>query len=405
MSLTSAVFGTPGTTTTNQAPGTRPPGYQYARDFFGSLGDISSNPFPTYQGQLDPGLSPTLQNLLRQAQGYSQSSAPEILSGVNGSLGNFMNPSFANPQARFSGGAPDYFNQNPNQTAYNGGSVGGLSGAFNPPPKPPPGPSTGTFNGQPGQPPAAGQPPMGTKLGQVGTQTPGYVPQMNPSIPYPPAGGPQSPPYYHNPNQPGGGLGQPPIDMSGGVGSAGSSFGFQSPPAGATQGLGGLDTTDPMGHMAQRLGNAFGAPGGQISLDGGGGWGSPGTLSWPGDGTPGGWHGQVDPGNWSDPGVIHGSPMPGDPSTLKPGAGQGGGGQTYGGYTAQQLQANPALAQHLGAHAAGLWRAFQPGSMPHQPPAGKPVVRPNGRHPLNTQGDLPPSISKPPIPGGPGGGK
>ena len=96
MGITDTVFGTPGQTQVHQTAGSKPPGFNFARDFFNSLGGIAQNPYPTYQGQIDPGLSPTLQNLMRQAQGYSQAGPPEIMAGVQGSLGRFMNPSFMN---------------------------------------------------------------------------------------------------------------------------------------------------------------------------------------------------------------------------------------------------------------------------------------------------------------------
>lgn len=190
MGINETVFGSPGQTQVHQTAGSKPPGFNFARDFFNSLGGIAQNPYPTYQGQLDPGLSPSMQNILRQAQGYAQSGPPEILAGVQGSLGRFMNPNFTNPAARFGQGVPDYFNQNPNQTVFNGATPGGLQGVFGAQgpagmggPKPAgPGP-TGTIGGQPGPlPPAGGGlPPMpgGKGLGgpgsDIGYQTPPYA--------------------------------------------------------------------------------------------------------------------------------------------------------------------------------------------------------------------------------------
>lgn len=109
MGLTDTVFGTPGTTQVHQAPGTpgtRPPGYKFAQWLFSQLPQLMNTPFPTYQGKLDPGLSPTLQDLIRRSQGYASSAPPEILAGVQGSLARFMNPSTINPwNTLFRGGA------------------------------------------------------------------------------------------------------------------------------------------------------------------------------------------------------------------------------------------------------------------------------------------------------------
>lgn len=351
MGLTDTVFGTPGTTTTQQAPGTKPPGYQFARDFYNSLGQITSNPFPTYQGNLDPGLSPTLQNLLRQAQGYAQSGPPEILAGVQGSLGQFMNPSFANPVARMQFGAPDYFDQNPNQTVYNGGTVNGLAGVFGQSQQ---GSSMPSMSAQPGQ----------MNLGMQG----GY--QAN--------GG--TPPIYAGGQQPG----QPPANASQNVTqglqnaflqNAKPLQGFPGVPPGVMQGIGGLSGTDQLQHMA----------------GGAGGWTPPSGLQFPGQpgeinfqwptsgpganynpGLDGNFHG-VDPGT----GWMPNGQFPLNPGAQHPGMPGGApGGHTYGGYSVDQLQQHPELAQRLGAHAAGLWRAFS-----GQPGGGD--VRPTGRHPLN----------------------
>lgn len=93
-------FGSPGTTNIVQTAGTpavKPPGYRFASWLASQLPGLMNTPFPTYQGQLDPGLSPTMQDAIRRAQGYGQSSPPEILAGVQGVLGRFMNPTYRNP--------------------------------------------------------------------------------------------------------------------------------------------------------------------------------------------------------------------------------------------------------------------------------------------------------------------
>lgn len=142
MGLTDKVFGTPGTTTVHQAGGTKDPGYDFAKQFFNFLGSIMGTQYPTFKGSIDPGLSPTMQDTLRRAQGYAASSPAEILQGVQGSIGRFMSPSFLNPaNALFGnfGGAPNYFGVDPNQRIYGGGpassmgwdpNMGGMGGGM-----------------------------------------------------------------------------------------------------------------------------------------------------------------------------------------------------------------------------------------------------------------------------------
>jgi hypothetical protein len=128
-------WGTPGTTDVIQTKGSaaaKPPGFNFAKWLFGQLPGLMSSPFPTYQGNIDPGMSPTLQDAIRRAQGYAQSSPPEILAGAQGSLGRFMSPSFLNPWNRLFGGgnfggAPNYFGVDPNQRVYGGGPAQGMT--------------------------------------------------------------------------------------------------------------------------------------------------------------------------------------------------------------------------------------------------------------------------------------
>jgi hypothetical protein len=367
MGLNETVFGSPGQTQVHQTAGSKPPGFNFARDFFNSLGGIAQSPYPTYQGQLDPGLSPTMQNVLRQAQGYAQSGPPEILAGVQGSLGRFMNPNFTNPAARFGQGVPDYFNQNPNQTVYNGGTPGGLQGVFGaqgptgmggpkPAAAPPPGPVG--FNGPvgAGQPSSGSLPPMpsGKGLGGPGSDM-GY----------------QTPPYaggygndaFSDPSGPGGG----PLSFPGGQSDM-------------------QDFTKPFANVAGAVGGMGGAVGGLSNIF------SPGGLPAPDGATP-----------------------MGGPNTMHPTNPAAGGGQgSYGGYSVDQLQHDPGLASRLGPHAAALWRAFGGGQaggpntmhpinpgMPHRGgPGGKPMRDPR-------TGGI--AVQPPPEPGmqygGPGAGK
>jgi hypothetical protein len=118
-------------TQVHQAPGGQAsPGYGFAKDFYNSLGGVAQNPFPGYQGQIDPGLSPTMQNVIRQSQGYSQSGPSEILQGAQGSLGRFMTPSFMDPRMRLPMGAPSLFGVNPQQKMFGGQMRGQLGQGF-----------------------------------------------------------------------------------------------------------------------------------------------------------------------------------------------------------------------------------------------------------------------------------
>jgi hypothetical protein len=117
-------FGEPGTTEVHQAPGTRPPGFRFADQFLNGLSSLGGQAFPGYQGQIDPGLSPTLQDTIRRAQGYAQSGPSESLQGAMGSLGRFMNPSFSNINNVLAQGVPQFFPVNPNQRLYDNNTVG-----------------------------------------------------------------------------------------------------------------------------------------------------------------------------------------------------------------------------------------------------------------------------------------
>lgn len=127
MSLADTLFGSPPTTTYNTTAGTKPPGYGFANQFFNSLQGLTSSPFPQYQGNLDPGLSPTLQDLIQRAQGYASSSPPSILQGAAGTFGRMMSPNLSNPITRMFGGAPDLTGRlDPNQKVFGGGPAGGM---------------------------------------------------------------------------------------------------------------------------------------------------------------------------------------------------------------------------------------------------------------------------------------
>lgn len=74
------------------APPRPPPGYGAAKSWFEQIfPQLWNMPLPSYQGNPDPGLSPTMQNLIRGAQTYSQSPFPQSLEQASGTLGAFQN--------------------------------------------------------------------------------------------------------------------------------------------------------------------------------------------------------------------------------------------------------------------------------------------------------------------------
>lgn len=109
------------------------PFYGFAKEFGNSfLPQLLNTPYPSYGGQLDPGLSPTMQNVIRGAQSYASSPFPRSLEQASGTLGAFQNfdklpgasydyqfdpshqamyrfqqPAFQNP-SQAQGPAPDY---------------------------------------------------------------------------------------------------------------------------------------------------------------------------------------------------------------------------------------------------------------------------------------------------------
>lgn len=109
MGVTDTVFGTPPQTSVQFAPGFKAPGFGMARSLADYLTGLIGQPGPEYQGQLDPGLSPTLANLGQMMQGYATSPAPYIMGQAAGTLGKFMNPSWGNAQTSLASPGPSFF--------------------------------------------------------------------------------------------------------------------------------------------------------------------------------------------------------------------------------------------------------------------------------------------------------
>lgn len=104
--------GSPPTYDILQIPGTpsmRPPMFDFAKNFGDYLMQLIGQPAPSYGGQIDPGMSPTMQMMGVLSQMYANSPLPAVFGQAHGSLSSFMNPKFANPTARMQAGAPSYF--------------------------------------------------------------------------------------------------------------------------------------------------------------------------------------------------------------------------------------------------------------------------------------------------------
>lgn len=109
MGLNETLFGKPPQTSVAFAPGYKPPGYGMASALGRYLQGLIGQPGPEYQGQLDPGMSPTMSMLGRMLQGYSTSPAPYMMGQAAGTLGRFMNPTFGNPALQLKTPTLDYF--------------------------------------------------------------------------------------------------------------------------------------------------------------------------------------------------------------------------------------------------------------------------------------------------------
>jgi hypothetical protein len=91
------IMGSPPQTTVNYPDPIYPANYNFASAFFNQImPQLMGGALPTYPGNIDPGLSQTMQTAIRMAQGYAQSPAPYALGQAGGTLGGFMNPQMAN---------------------------------------------------------------------------------------------------------------------------------------------------------------------------------------------------------------------------------------------------------------------------------------------------------------------
>lgn len=110
------LMGTPAQTTVNYPDPIYPANYDFASAFFKQImPQLMGGALPTYPGNVDPGLSQTMQTAIRMAQGYAQSPAPYSLGQAGGTLGAYMNPQMASAGWGTSQPRPSYMTmpQNP----------------------------------------------------------------------------------------------------------------------------------------------------------------------------------------------------------------------------------------------------------------------------------------------------
>lgn len=289
MSLSSLFTGTPNTYGVGVTASMRPPMFSFAKALGQYLQSLIGQPMPQYPGQLDPGMSPTMQMLGKMAQQYAGSGAPPIMGAAANSLNRFMNPSFTNPVARIGGGSPGYAPVNMGQSMWGGAPTSSLYDQFQLPPSyqlpQAPGGDYGYMlnkGGQqggfdPNQPFVGGNmaPYMGGSIGQTGFGR-NINDTNNSPVPYSPGG-------YNSPN-----VGVP---YNGGGGAGGN--GWNPPPGSGQAGYGAY----PSGGMGGAMQPQYPS--------------KPGPSYSP-QGSNGGWVGMANPGNsapWTPQMMQNATPM------------------------------------------------------------------------------------------------
>ena len=187
--------GEPGSTETTYPPPTMPPNFNFGEGFWNLFAPaLMTGAMPTFPGQIDPGLSPSVQAAMMNAQAYGESPIPYSVGQAAGSLGPMMAMS------------QDPFSQQH-------GMSSGVHGALNPF-------SNTSFN-----------------VGQPGQQAPNFfnLPQPQRMSPYP---GSSSPWNMQQPGPPGGG--------GGGMGGPGPGM-MQQMMQRMQQGQGGMGSRGMMG--------------------------------------------------------------------------------------------------------------------------------------------------------------
>lgn len=86
-----------------------PPQWDFAKSFWGMMAPmLMGGTMPTFPNNVDPGLSPTMQQAIQMAQGYAASPAPYSMGQAGSTLGAFMNPQMASAGWGVNQGRPGY---------------------------------------------------------------------------------------------------------------------------------------------------------------------------------------------------------------------------------------------------------------------------------------------------------
>lgn len=135
-------------------PTVLPPMYNFMASLGPTIAKLFNTPLPTYQGNIDPGMSPTMKNFMQMMQANAVAPPNSALQGAQGALGRYsqpgagmmgqgdiasarnalmryQNPRWMNPSAALQGGQmTNYFSgmrpQAPPQSFGGGGGPGGI---------------------------------------------------------------------------------------------------------------------------------------------------------------------------------------------------------------------------------------------------------------------------------------
>lgn len=206
-----------------------PPFYNEMSKWGPTIGNLWNTPLPQYQGNIDPGMSPTMQNYMKLMQGNAMQGPNSAMQGAQGALGRYTQPGAGMMGQNDIMSARNKLMNYQNPRWQNAGAAAGGGQMTSYFPQQPQRPGMPSPRPMPGQPPSPwqgfGQPPGG---GQI-------------------SGGPQPWPGGQMP----GGFGQPP-QMGGGQNPYYSQGGLGGGLGGMSQGGGG-DMQAQMQSMLQAL--------------------------------------------------------------------------------------------------------------------------------------------------------
>ena len=134
MGLNDFLYGTPPQTGIYQAPSMRSPLHGFGRAMSDYLTSLIGAAPPTYQGRLDPGMSPTMQMLAQMLQGRAMRVPQAVAGAANGLPGGYQ-AAFRPPPA-FDPASMYQFAFRPPQWQPGAGGGGGGFGSVPRPPRP-----------------------------------------------------------------------------------------------------------------------------------------------------------------------------------------------------------------------------------------------------------------------------